>query len=80
MQQPSVPCEFAPSAPYPYHQSSMQQPAQLPYPISPPSQNEHVYPALGEYMGLELSPEVIAANLPEYVNPPTNVSLIMSQN
>lgn len=25
-----------------------------------------VYPALGEYMGLELSESVIAANMPEY--------------
>lgn len=26
----------------------------------------HVYPALGDYMGLELSQDVIAANMPEY--------------
>lgn len=28
--------------------------------------NAHVYPALGEYMGLELSQDVIALNMPEY--------------
>lgn len=26
----------------------------------------HVYPALGDYMGLELSSDVIALNMPEY--------------
>lgn len=26
----------------------------------------HVYPALGDYMGLELSSDVIAMNMPEY--------------
>lgn len=31
-----------------------------------PSAPRQVYPALGEYMGLELSPEVIAINMPEY--------------
>lgn len=28
--------------------------------------NKQVYPSLGEYMGLELNEEVIAANMPEY--------------
>ncbi|CAG9783657.1 unnamed protein product [Diatraea saccharalis] len=31
-----------------------------------PSALGHVYPALGEYMGLELSSDVIALNMPEY--------------
>ncbi|CAH0720732.1 unnamed protein product, partial [Brenthis ino] len=31
-----------------------------------PSAPMQVYPALGEYMGLELSPDVIAINMPEY--------------
>lgn len=43
---------------------------QLPYQAQPaavaPSAPRHVYPALGEYMGLELSPGVIALNMPEY--------------
>lgn len=41
-----------------------------PYALSPalasPSAPAHVYPALGEYMGLELSSDVIAQNMPEY--------------
>lgn len=28
--------------------------------------NAHVYPALGDYMGLELSQDIIALNMPEY--------------
>jgi len=36
----------------------------LPYPIHP---NTGIYPSLSEYMGLELSPAVLAANMPEYV-------------
>lgn len=28
--------------------------------------NAHVYPTLGDYMGLELSQDVIALNMPEY--------------
>lgn len=31
-----------------------------------PSSGGTVYPALGEYMGLELSSDVIALNMPEY--------------
>ncbi|XP_046964975.1 syntenin-1-like [Vanessa cardui] len=31
-----------------------------------PSAPRHVYPALGEYMGLELSSDIIALNMPEY--------------
>ena len=33
---------------------------------SPSAPAAHVYPALGDYMGLELSQEVIALNMPEY--------------
>lgn len=33
-----------------------------------------VYPFLGEYMGLELSHDMIAANMPEYLQGPSNVS------
>lgn len=39
------------------------------YPSAPQAMSRDVsvhYPALGEYMGLDLSPSVIAANLPEY--------------
>ncbi|XP_046468330.1 syntenin-1 [Neodiprion pinetum] len=40
----------------------------LPQVASCPSAPEHhiLYPALGDYMGLELSEDVIAANMPEY--------------
>lgn len=44
-----------------YHQSYQYQPSS-----TPPSAPRQVYPALGEYMGLELSPEIIAINMPEY--------------
>lgn len=30
------------------------------------ARDAHVYPTLGEYMGLELSQDVIALNMPEY--------------
>lgn len=45
---------------------SMSSHAMLPEsaPSAPPS--AHMYPALGDYMGLELSPQVIALNMPEY--------------
>lgn len=46
--------------------------APLPYPITPAAQ---MYPALNDYMGLELTPEVIAANMPEYS--PQNVRMIL---
>ncbi|CAK1552129.1 unnamed protein product [Leptosia nina] len=36
------------------------------YQSSAPSAPQHVYPALGDYMGLELSQDVIARNMPEY--------------
>lgn len=44
-----------------------------PYPLHPPqSQNKsdhlaHLYPALGDYMGLEFTPDILAANMPEYL-------------
>ncbi|CAH0604613.1 unnamed protein product [Chrysodeixis includens] len=37
-----------------------------PQPSHPSAPSAHVYPALGEYMGLELSSDVIALNMPEY--------------
>lgn len=56
---------------------------QNPYPEMPsataPSANAVMYPDLGDYMGLELSQEVLAANMPEFVRadgtvaPQTNV-------
>lgn len=73
--------DASPSAPLPYPTSSSSAPppyptvspsAPLPYPIAPV--NSQMYPTLGDYMGLELTPEVIAANMPEYS--PQNVSLI----
>lgn len=33
---------------------------------APSAPSAHVYPALGDYMGLELSSDVIARNMPEY--------------
>lgn len=43
-----------------------------PYPLHPPqAQNKshlaHLYPALGDYMGLEFTHDIIAANMPEYL-------------
>lgn len=45
----------------------------LPYPTAYPSMplpsgrsTESVYPSLGDYMGLELSDNILAANMPEY--------------
>lgn len=51
---------------------SAQQNTILPYPTQYPSMpvpegsNQAVYPSLGDYMGLELSESVLAANMPEY--------------
>ncbi|KAG8288497.1 hypothetical protein J6590_016620 [Homalodisca vitripennis] len=52
-------------------------PSSLPYPVAPSPISQQstpyamnapvVYPSLSDYMGLELTPEVIAANMPEYV-------------
>lgn len=35
-------------------------------PAAPSAPSAHVYPSLGNYMGLELSADVIAQNMPEY--------------
>lgn len=50
-------------------QSQATQPYQQNYPpvASATSGGRHVYPALGDYMGLELSSDVIALNMPEYL-------------
>ncbi len=43
----------------------------LPYPIHPESAaSAPVYPGLGDYMGMELTEEVIRANMPEYLPQP----------
>ncbi|XP_054288920.1 syntenin-1-like [Macrosteles quadrilineatus] len=70
-----------PSAPlYP----SIDNPSPLPYPVTPQTNptysiSSNVYPSLADYMGLELSPAVIAANMPEYagtvaIQPPREMS------
>lgn len=41
-------------------------PSYGPPPAAPSAPSAHVYPSLGNYMGLELSSEVIAQNMPEY--------------
>lgn len=48
--------------------AQMSHPHQAPPSLSrpAPSAPAHVYPALGDYMGLELSSDVIAMNMPEY--------------
>lgn len=54
-----------------------------PYPLHPPQGQpkglEHMYPALDEYMGLEFTQEIIAANMPEYLpvaqRPPGTMAL-----
>ena len=42
------------------------QPQSLPYPVGPNAGTISAYPGLAEYMGLELTPEEIALNMPEY--------------
>jgi len=44
--------------------------AALPYPSAPSSSSSSAYPGLAEYMGLELTEDIIRANMPEYL--PTN--------
>ncbi|XP_034840064.1 syntenin-1-like [Maniola hyperantus] len=65
-------------APPSYH--STYQPITAPAAPVAPNAPIHVYPALGEYMGLELSQDVIAVNMPEYqiqtVQPSGAVSMI----
>ena len=46
--------------------------ADLPYPATAPS----AYPGLAEYMGLELTEDIIRANMPEYL-PSNQVSNIL---
>lgn len=53
-----------PAAPMPSHM-----------PSHPSAPSGHVYPALGEYMGLELSSDIIALNMPEYQLQPVSLSL-----
>ena len=45
--------------------SSQQESSALPYPIDAPS--APVYPGLAHFMGLELTEDVIRANMPEYL-------------
>lgn len=58
-----VESQFTPTAPSPVSVSPSA-PA-----LTPPGYNDlpgQLYPALGDYMGLELSPEAIETNMPEY--------------
>ncbi|KAF2363733.1 PDZ domain [Trinorchestia longiramus] len=41
--------------------------ASPPYPLHPVHSGGHAYPALGEYMGLEFTDEIIRLNMPEYL-------------
>jgi len=41
--------------------------AATPYPLHPQQAGGHAYPALGEYMGMEFSHELLALNMPEYL-------------
>ena len=53
-------------------------PQALPYPVaSQPSLASSAYPTLGDYMGLELSEDVIRANMPEYL-PGQQVKIMIS--
>ena len=45
--------------------SQASQVAALPYPSAPSSSS--TYPGLAEYMGLELTEDIIRANMPEYL-------------
>lgn len=50
----------------------------LPYPVNPGS--VAMYPGLGDFMGLELSEDVIRLNMPEYLSgPPQTAVAIPSQ-
>lgn len=53
--------------------SSSQQKTTVPYPVAYTSMplpsegsTQAVYPSLGDYMGLEITESVLAANMPEY--------------
>lgn len=52
------------SAPYP---GSVGGGSSLPYPLHPSHSAGIAYPALGEYMGLEFTDEILAVNMPEYL-------------
>lgn len=41
--------------------------ATLPYPLTPPSHNATLYPSLNEYMGLEITPELVAQYGPQTI-------------
>ncbi|XP_075969448.1 syntenin-1-like [Anticarsia gemmatalis] len=49
-----------------HHQAATAPSYALPHATAPSAPSPHVYPALGDYMGLELSSDVIALNMPEY--------------
>lgn len=70
--------DLSASAPPPYPTGTISPSAPLPYPVAPPTSN--MYPALTEYMGLELTPEVIAANMPEYSATPQNMQITPRQD
>lgn len=69
---------MAASAP-PSHDQYAPPPYPLHPPQAPPKGLEHLYPALDDYMGLEFTQEVIAANMPEYLpvaqRPPTAMAV-----
>ncbi len=44
------------------------------YPQAPGASSASLYPSLDEYMGLSLTPETIAANMPVVVSNPPGVS------
>lgn len=51
--------------------------------FNPAVPTQVVYPSLSDYMGLELTPEVIAANMPDYigtvaVQPPVSWALLVN--
>lgn len=66
MQQQQQPPAQNPGAPPPTNPSQPSpSAANLPYPVVNPA--APLYPGLGDYMGLELSEDVIRANMPEYL-------------
>jgi len=62
----SAPAPAPPSSGYP---GDLPYPLHPVYPAVPPT--GHAYPGLSEYMGMELTQDVIAANMPEYLPHPT---------
>ncbi len=49
----------------------------LPYPINPDS--APIYPGLATFMGMELTQEVIRANMPEYLQGETVATVVRKQ-